>query len=69
MTKQFSKNKVTNFKAAKHRVIKTNNPFIGMFGRSIVTEAVNNKGLNNNPRYNPDSFTVQTFIGNTIVKA
>lgn len=46
---------IANFKAAKHRVIKTNNPYIGLFVAPIVTKLVNNKTISSNSvRNNPD---------------
>jgi hypothetical protein len=55
----FKKNKVSIFKSAKHRVIKTNNPNIGLFCAPKVEDIVNNKGMGKHSvRYNPDVLVI-----------
>lgn len=56
----FKKNKVAMFKSAKHRVISTNNPNIGLFTSPKVEKIVNNKGINRHSiRYNPEVVVIK----------
>lgn len=55
----FKKNKVSMFKSAKHTVIKSKNPMMGLFCSPKVEEIVNNKGMGKySIRYNPDTIVI-----------